>query len=72
MKWTLGASPLHPKAAELISGVLPDNSYSRTRGLPFRHSQKQHRAKKFLILPFPDFLSGQFAFTIASEVVETT
>ena len=28
--------------------------------------------KEFLILPFPDFLSVQFVFTIASEVVEAT
>ena len=55
MKWTWGASPLHPKAAELISGVLPDNSYSRTRGLPFRRSQKQQRERVF-DPPFSRFL----------------
>ena len=55
MKWRLGASLLHPRAAELISGALPDNSYSRTGGLPFRHSQKQHRERVF-DRPFSRFL----------------
>ena len=43
------------QAAELISGALPDNSYSWTRGLPFRQSQKQHQEIVF-DPPFSRFL----------------
>ena len=52
MKWTWGDSPLHPKAAELISGALPDNSYSRTVDL-FPNTASR---KKVFDPPFPRFL----------------